>query len=648
MGLLGSIFIFSLPILLLISKPPSLNEKDTKGKIEEILKAHASYHTLNKELMKRSFQNYIEELDPLKMYFLEQEVEQWINPSEALLEKAYSDYLNEKFTVFEAVHEQMVQAIERRQNFEKQIDKAELPQGVKFSEFKNLNYAKEEGELYLRLLKARSLQIDTGKKLDPNALETFVQRIHKRRLSHEQDILGHSAKERKQIALAYTLKALASSLDSQTNYFTPSEANQFMIRVQQRLFGIGAQLRDAINGLSIVRIMENSPASKSNKLHIGDKIIAVDEQSIVGMDISEAIELIRGQEGTTVSLTILREDKEKGAETEEKLTVDITRGEIVIQETRLETLKEPFGDGVIGIFQLHSFYQDAKTSSSQDLALALEEMKKEHKVKGVILDLRNNAGGLLNQAVAVSGLFISKGIVVSIKESSGQIHHLRNIDGCICWDGPLIILTNRASASSAEIVAQTLQDYGRALVVGDQETYGKGTFQIFTLESSNFAKINPKGEYKVTRGRYYTVSGKSPQLVGVKADIVVPGILANLEIGEKYSKYPLESDAIEPAFDDKLDDIPSYQRAQIAKLYKFNLQTIITSNKPFIPILQENSKARQSMSKSYSSFLKKIENLDPDKEEEDFLKTGDLQLHETINVMKDFILLESIQNKKAS
>ncbi len=211
---------------------------------------------------------------------------------------------------------------------------------------------------------------------------------------------------------------------------------------------------------------------------------------------------------------------------------------------------------------LFSFYQDSNSSSASDLAAAIENLKKEHNLKGIILDLRNNAGGLLPQAVSVTGLFISKGVVVSVKDNTGQVQHLRNVENRKVWDGPLIVLTARTSASAAEIVAQTLQDYGRAIVIGDPETFGKGTFQTFTLESANFGKVNPKGEYKVTRGRYYTVSGKSPQLVGVKADIVVPGIFSEMEIGEKYSKFPVETDEIPPNFDDNLSDVPAIHRSQ--------------------------------------------------------------------------------------
>jgi len=206
------------------------------------------------------------------------------------------------------------------------------------------------------------------------------------------------------------------------------------------------------------------------------------------------------------------------------------------------------------------------------------------------------------------------------------------------------VLTNKTSASAAEIVAQTLQDYGRALVVGDKTTYGKGTFQTFTLESANYGKINPKGEYKVTRGRYYTVSGKSPQLVGVHADIEVPGYFSELDIGEKFSKYPLGNDSISPNFEDDFSDIPPAHRNQIIRLYKFNLQTVSTQYTPYRELLQKNSSTRIQQNKNYQNFIKEISNKDEDAEPENSFGQTDLQLVETYNIMKDLILLEADHN----
>lgn len=646
--LLFCLFVFS---FCQAKAPPLLTSHDTKSKIEEILKSHVSYQQLSPQLMKRALHNYLEELDPGKMYLIEPEVLAWQEPSEELLVKMFENYKKENFNTFEEIHKALLTAIERRNRLEEKISSLPLIEGVQPSEFKDLKWASSEEDLIQRLSRIRSLQAETAEKIHLEMKEQLLQRLLKRRLNHEAELTASSPEEKKRVVLSYVLKAISSALDSQTAYFTPAEASQFLIQVQQRLFGIGAQLRDDLNGFAIVRLLEGSPARLSNKLREADRIIAVDGEPVVGMDITEAVELIRGQQGTAVLLTILRETGDGDRKREEKIDIEIIRDEVVLKETRLETSYEPYGDGVIGVLHLFSFYQDQNTSSSSDLYEAIQTLKKDHALKGIILDLRNNAGGLLQQAVTVCGLFMKKGIVVSVKDNTGEVQHLRNIDGKLAWEGPLLILTNKISASAAEIVAQTLQDYGRALVIGDEQTYGKGTFQTFTLEAAKYAKVNPKGEYKVTRGRYYTASGKSPQLTGVKADIVVLGPFSEMEIGEKFAKFPLENDVIPSNFQDDLLDVPFFYRQQLLRVYKTNLQPVLNIYQPHLDTLRKNSQQRLKLNKNYQNFLKELAKKDNPSEPSELFGQSDLQLDEGINIMKDVILLfdqEHLSEKKTA
>ncbi len=621
------------------AKPPQLTARDVKNKLEEVLKAHVYHKTFTPELMQRTLQNFLDELDPTKSYLLEEEVAQWTNPSEDILQRALFGFRNSDFSIFHEIHATFVKAIDRRNVIEEEIAQRELPKGIKSEEFKNLTWKATAEELVERLLRIKALQLEAAEKLGNDTRDRFVQRLQKRRLNREQEFTGGLPDEQHKIVLAYVLKAATAALDAHTNYFTPTEANQFMIQVQQRLFGIGAQLRDDLDGLSIVRILENSPASMSNKVKINDKIIAVDHEPVVGMEITEAVELIRGEKGTPVSLTILRENSNAPSRETEKLEIELVRNEVVLEETRLEANLEPYGDGIIAHLKLFSFYQDAKNSSAIDIRKALEQIKKDHLLKGVVLDLRSNAGGLLTQAVNVTGLFMNKGIVVSVKDSTGRLQHLREIEGKPVWEGPILCLVNRASASAAEIVAQTLQDYGRAIVIGDAHTFGKGSFQTFTLDAVSNPKVNPQGEYKVTRGRYYTVSGKSPQLTGVLSDIIVPGILSELDIGEQFAKFPLENDQIEPHFDDDLADVTPFHRIQLGPSYKYNLQTPLTTYNAYMDTLKKNSHLRIETNKNYQSFLTEIHNKNFDAEPIDLFGQSDLQLVETFNVMKDLIFL---------
>jgi len=626
--------LFLILIFSIEAKLPTIPPENVPKKIEEILLAHASYRILTPLLMQRTLTNYIEEFDPSKTYLIKSEVEQWTNLSEDDLESIIEQYELGNFQIFEAIYDTMRLAINRRHQLERQINIEELPSHVNPEEFKDMDWACDDQELLSRLIRIKGLQLETSSKLRGEQKEKAMRRIEKYQEKYEEYFLTDDELNKTSFIISTFLKSMAASLDAHTAYFTPGEATQFMMNVQQKLFGIGAQLRDDLNGFSIVKIIEGGPAERSRHIQIDDRIVAVDDEPVVGMDILSCVELIRGPEHTSVNLTLIRDDE----------TFDITliRGEVILKETRYEVAKEPFGDGVIGYLRLYSFYQDAKSSSAMDLAREIREMQKECDLKGIILDLRYNAGGMLSQAVDVTGLFITKGIVVGVKDNSGKVRFLRDFDGQMTWDGPLIVLVNKASASASEIVAQTLQDYGRAIIVGDEHTYGKGSFQTFTLQPNQSGDVNPEGEFKVTRGRYYTVSGKTPQLTGVASDIIVPGLLSHMEIGEKYAKYPLDNDSIKPNFDDDLSDIPFPERLKIRMLYKFNLQPRLKTYTSLIDILKKNTDLRIEKNPDYKVFLDKAQSKTISETSD---SQNDFQLLETYNIMKDLI---ELSHKKAA
>lgn len=627
------------------AKLPDINSQQATEKINEIMKSHASYKELNAVLVKRILNAYLEELDPSKSYFIASDIQQWTDPSDTLVNKVLYDMQHGNYQAFELMQKALVSAIQRRQSLEKDLPK-DLPKNVKVDEFKDMKWVNTKEELLTRLSRIKALQTEAAAKLSDDTREKSFQRIDKRKAKFEEEMLTSDQKELNQRILTMTLKAVSTSLDSHTAYFTPEEATQFMINVQQRLFGIGAQLRDDISGFSIIKIIEGGPAAGSD-LKLKDRIIAVNGEPVVGMDIEDAVELIRGEKETPVTLTVTREVPDGDNKKTEKLDITLKRGEVVLKESRYESTFEPYADGAIGYLRLYSFYQDPESASASDLIEAIRKLKEQHNLKGLILDLRYNSGGMLSQAVAVTGLFITKGTVVSIKDENGSVQHLRDLDGKTAWDGPLIVLINRASASASEIVAQTLQDYGRALIIGDDHSFGKGSFQTFTLNTSQAGGVNPQGEYKVTRGRYYTVSGKTPQLSGVQSDILVPGPLSETEIGEKFSKYPLENDKIRENYDDDLSDIPSNQRDKIKLLYKFDLQKKLKTYEPYLPALIKNSSDRIQNNKTYQAYLKELKKKEVDEDEDPAEKIGqnDLQLAEAFNIMKDLIFLKVLDKK---
>lgn len=623
------------------ARQATLTPQRTKDKLTEIMRLHATHKTLSPELVQRALLNFLEELDPHKSYFEKKDIEQWLNPGDEIIKQILLDYEQNNFSIFQKIIEKMQEAIMKRREIEEKIDLSSLTEKINLTLLKDLFWAENEEQLKQRMVLIKALQRQSINKLPQELHEKSLQRLAKQQSKYEEEFLNNDPIHQRNLLLTLVLKAIARSLDSQTNYFTPDEAEFFIMQVQQRLSGIGAQLRDDITGLSIIKVIEGGPADIQGQLKAKDRIIAVDGEPIVGMDINAAVALIRGPDKSTTRLTVIREVKNGSETAEETLEISLIRGEVIFKDTRYKVDFEPFGDGVIAYLRLYTFYQDEVSSSASDLTYALKQLQQEKNVKGVILDLRHNTGGLLTQAIEVTGLFITKGIVASIKDEKGTLQHLRDTDGTTIWDGPLIILINKASASASEIVAQTLQDYGRALVVGDSHTYGKGSYQSFSANATS-QRINPEGEFKVTRGRYYTVSGKSPQLLGVAADIVVPGPLAEVEIGEKFSKYPLEGDQIAPHFHDDLSDLPFLERYQARLLYQYNLQPHLDIYAPYLKRLQENSAYRIEHDKNYQNFLafiKKVNDEEDVEEVEEKFGQQDIQLEETYNIMKDLISL---------
>ena len=635
-------FFFSLIIvpITLQAHLPELTPEIANKKLSEIITSHAAETELNGILVERALKNYLERLDPTKSYFIASDIAIWTTPSQATLNQLLLDYQNHDYKTFRAINKSMRKAIRRRRKLEKTINLDNLPENVDIKAFRDMDWLATQEELADRISRIWSLQLEAAAEIDGETHEKSLQRIRKPQLKNEEELLNKDPRHEEKLLLSNMLKATASALDSQTAYFTPGEATDFLIAVQQQLLGIGVQLRDDISGFTITRILDGGPAAEQGLLQENDRIVAVNGEPVVGMDIRDGVSLIRGPKGTNVLLTIIRKEDD----TQEKLDISVPRDKVILKESRYESAEEPFASGTIAYLRLHSFYQDKESSSAEDLKQAFEELKKDDDIKGLVLDLRYNSGGMLSQAVAVTGLFITKGIVVSIKDNSGKVQHLRDIDGKRMWDGPLVVLVNRGSASASEIVAQTLKDYGRAIIVGDDRTYGKGSFQTFTLNANQEGTVNPEGEYKVTQGRYYTVSGTTPQLTGVASDIVVPGILSESEIGEQFSKYPLPADKISANFEDDLSDIPFLQRSKVRMLYHFDLQPRLNKYTRHLDRLKRNSEKRLASNKNYQAFLeelKKDHSNDREEDKKNSFGKNDLQLHEGYNIMKDLILLTS-------
>ena len=360
------------------------------------------------------------------------------------------------------------------------------------------------------------------------------------------------------------LSALAAMYDPHTTYMSPSTLDDFNMQMRLKLIGIGAQLSEEDGVCTIRELIPGGPADLSKLLRPNDKIVGVaqgaaDYVDVVGMKLRKVVQLIRGDKGTTVRLLIQPGD---ATDTSARREVSIVRDVVKLNASRAHaTLQQvPSADGKglipIGVIELPSFYgandeegEGPAVSATNDVEQLLRKLITAG-AKGIVLDLRRNGGGLLSEAVDLTGLFIAKGPVVQVKDSIGRVEVRSDENSRTVWDGPLAVLTSRYSASASEIVAGALQNYGRALVVGANSTHGKGTVQTVMpiLDDSRFRRFvaNPprSGATKITIQKFYLPNGASTQNRGVVSDVTLPSIEEFLPIGESDLPHALAWDTI--------------------------------------------------------------------------------------------------------
>jgi len=407
------------------------------------------------------------------------------------------------------------------------------------------------------------------------------------------------------------LESLARAYDPHSDYQGKDDYDDFAMLMNLSLSGIGAQLR-AQDGYCKIEELLDGPAKLSKRIKIGDRIVAVAQSNqppvdIVEMPLNKAVRLIRGPKGTEVRLTIIP----AGAPESVTKVVSLTRDEIKLEsgEAKGKIYDVPTTGGKttrLGLIDLPSFYatiddrgNPTPKSTTADVLALLKKFKEEN-VQGVILDLRHNGGGSLEEAIKLTGLFIKEGPVVQIRRPDGDVEVREDTDPSIAYNGPLVLLTSRGSASASEIVAGALQDYGRALIVGDASTFGKGTaqqiFYLSKIRAFEDAKHDP-GTLKLTNSKFYRASGASTELCGVAADITLPSLWnESTEIGESNLDNHLPYDKIESSHYQKVNMV----QAELAELSKRSSERIAT-NKDFAYLREDIDRLhKQREDKTYS------------------------------------------------
>ena len=377
------------------------------------------------------------------------------------------------------------------------------------------------------------------------------------------------------------LNVLVNVYDPHTGYYPPKEKANFDIYMSGQLEGIGAQLQEKDGKIKVSRIVPGSASWKQGQLKQGHIIFAVaqaneDMVDITDMRLDNAVQLIRGKKGTEVRLKVKRLDGSF-------IIIPIIRDVVVLEETYAKSVLI-HNNMRAGYIKLPKFYMDMNNgggrSCANDIKIELDKLKAQG-VDGIILDLRNNGGGSLQDAVKMAGFFIKEGPIVQVKGRKGAPYVLRDIDPAVYYDGPLVIMVNPFSVSASEIVAAALQDYNRAIIIGSEFTYGKGTVQRF-LELDNFISggatdLRPLGALKLSTQKFYRINGGATQLKGVASDIVLPDPYAYIDIGEKELDNHLPWDEIEPAAYlrtgavTNLENIKKKSLARLAKLESFTL-----------------------------------------------------------------------------
>jgi carboxyl-terminal processing protease len=396
--------------------------------------------------------------------------------------------------------------------------------------------------------------------------------------------------------------AVARAFDPHTDYLQPDTKEDFDIHMRGSLEGIGAVLREEDGFIKVVSIIPGSASARSGELEAEDAILEVaqkngDPVEITDMRLRDAVRLIRGAKGTEVRLTVKKPDGVKAV-------ISLVRDVVQIEETFVKsTTLEGLAGDKIGYIVIPSFYRDfegAKNgsearNSTDDTRAAIEALKKTG-IKGMILDLRNNGGGSLVDAVDTAGLFIKRGPVVQVKNSSGMQRILSDDDSEMVYDGPLVVLVNQFSASASEIVAAALQDYGRAVIIGGKHTHGKGTVQTLINMNDNIPSLHLRsyddlGALKVTIQKFYRVDGGSTQYKGVEPDIELPSLFQYLKSGEQYLDNSLPWDQVEPVAIDQFGG----QKIDKARLVANSRQRV--ESDPGLQVIADEAKKAEDRSK---------------------------------------------------
>jgi carboxyl-terminal processing protease len=502
---------------------------------------HYKHVDLDDKLSAQIFDNYLKALDGEKIFFLQSDIDSVSHARTTLDDAILNEDLRIPFAIFNLYERRVTERYEYARSLLKNGFDFNIKESYQITR-KDEPWAKSTEELndiWRKRVKNDWLRLKLAGKDRQSIVDTLDKRYEK--------LLSSQDKIKSEDVFQSFMNAYATSLDPHTSYFGARSAEEFDISMRLSLVGIGAVLNTRDEYTTIRELIPGGPAILSGKLHPGDRIVGVGQGEdgpvvdVMGWRIGDTVALIRGELDTVVVLDIL--PAEEGAEGKHKL-VTLVRKKINLEKQAAKKSIIELKDGKraqrIGVIELPGFYQDFVAqkrgdkdfrSATRDVSRLLEELKQEH-VDGVLIDLRNNGGGSLAEAIDLTGLFIDKGPVVQQRDSEGTVTVQSDEDSGVVWSGPLGVLINRGSASASEIFAAAIQDYGRGVVIGET-SFGKGTVQaVANLDEIARTGKAKYGEVKMTIAQFFRINGGTTQLRGVTPDVSLPFISNPEDFGE--------------------------------------------------------------------------------------------------------------------
>ena len=533
---------------------------------EMLIRQHYLALPFNDDASAKFFDRYIEVLDGLHLHFLQTDVDGFAKEYRTKLDDLTLKSMSSDITPARVIYKRFLERVGQRVAYVQELLQTETftftgddRYDLNRKEAPRPKNLEEARQLWRQHLRYELLQEKLAKS-KPEEIAKNITRRYTRLLRTFKDLDGLDVFE-------IYLSALGHVYDPHTDYMNYRSDDDFNISMGLRLFGIGALL-SAEDGYCKIAELKPGPAMKSNKLKAGDRIIAVAQGEAEPVDVVEeplrkVVQLIRGPKGTEVRLTVIPVDTPT-----DRRIVSLIRDEIKLEDqaAKARVIDLPIDGGKtqrVGVIDLPAFYSEFErgeggTSSTADVKKLVRKLVQE-KVEGIILDLRRNGGGSLEEAINLTGLFIKEGPVVQVSDTNDRISILKDSDDSVLYDGPLVVMTSRFSASASEILAAALQDYGRALIVGDSSTHGKGTVQSKVKLSAlpylrpYLKSTNSPGALKYTTALFYRVNGSSTQLGGVTPDLVLPSVNNVAELGERYLENVLQWRPIKSASYEKLN-----------------------------------------------------------------------------------------------